>query len=452
MRIAIVGAGIIGVTTAYELTADGHEVTVFERRGSVAEEASFANAGVVAPGYVTPWAGPGMPRKVLAHLLAAHAPVRLNARLDAGTLAWLWKWWRACKPRRYQANRVRMHRLAMFSRERLHQLTHDLRLEYERQEGWLVLLRSAKDLAAAQPGLRLLGELEVAFEQLDAAGCRRVEPGLNPETPLHAGIHLASDEVGNCRQFAVLMRGHAQRLGARFRFHTTVQALRPGSAPVLTHCYLPPEDSAPNPIPIPIPSDARSGDGPQTVPMIAGPVSEEFDAVVLCAALGAPALLAPHGLRIPLLAVHGYSVTAPLRHLEEHPDLGPRSALMDERFKVAISRLGNRVRVAGSAELGGTLAQHHPGALATLYKVLNDWFPGAARLGQAQPWKGARPMLPDGPPVLGASGIEGLWLNLGHGSSGWALACGSARVLADALASRPPPVDVEGLGVERLRR
>jgi D-amino-acid dehydrogenase len=123
---------------------------------------------------------------------------------------------------------------------------------------------------------------------------------------------------------------------------------------------------------------------------------------------------------------------------------------MDERYKVAISRLGSRVRVAGSAEIGGALARHHPGALATLYKVLDDWFPGAARMSRAQVWKGARPMLPDGPPVLGASGIPGVWLNLGHGSSGWALACGSARVVADALAARPPAIDVEGLGVERL--
>ena len=439
MRVAVVGAGIVGVTAAYELAADGHEVTVLERRGSVAAEASFANAGVVAPGYVTPWAAPGMPGKVLSYLLARHAPVRLSPLLDAGTLAWLWKWWRACSPRRYQANRTSMQRLAMFSRERLHHLTHDLQLEYERNEGYLVLLRSAKDLAAAQPGLKLLSALGVPFDQLDAAGCRRVEPGLNPATALHAGIYLASDEVANCRQFALLMRAQAERLGARFRFHTTVQALRPGPAPALTCQFLPPEDSAPSSIA----AEARSS---------GGPVTEAFDAIVLCAALGAPALLAPHGLRLPLLAVHGYSITAPLRHLDEHPELGPRSALMDERYKVAISRLGNRVRVAGSAELGGRLAHHHPGALATLYKVLDDWFPGAARLSQAQRWKGARPMLPDGPPVLGASGIEGVWLNLGHGSSGWALACGSARVLAEALAGRAPPIDVEGLDVSRLVR
>jgi D-amino-acid dehydrogenase len=448
MRIAVVGAGIVGVTTAYELAAEGHEVTVIERRGGVAAEASFANAGVVAPGYVTPWAAPGMPGKVLSYLLARHAPVRLNAQLDAGTLGWLWRWWRACKPLRYQANRSSMHRLAMFSRERLHRLTHDLQLDYERNDGYLVLLRGAKDLARAQPGLRLLGEMGVAFELLDAAGCRRIEPGLNPEMALQAGISIASDEVANCRQFALLMRAQAQRLGVEFRFHTTVQALRPGRTPLLTQQYLPPEDSAL----ISVAAGEFDREGPSTVAQPAEAVTEAFDAIVLCAALGAPALLAPHGLRLPLLAVHGYSVTAPLRHLEEHPDVGPRSALMDERFKVAISRLGNRVRVAGSAELGGSLAKHHPAALATLYKVLDDWFPGAARLSQAQAWKGARPMLPDGPPVLGASGMDGVWLNLGHGSSGWALACGSARVLADAISGRAAPIDLAGLGVERIRR
>ncbi len=152
MRIAIVGAGIVGVTTAYELAADGHEVTVLERRGSVAEETSFANAGIVAPGYVTPWAAPGMRLKVLSHLWARHAPVRVNASMDAATLGWMWKWWRACNARRYAANRARMQRLAMFSRERLHELTRTLGLDYERSDGYLVLLRSARDRAAVRPG------------------------------------------------------------------------------------------------------------------------------------------------------------------------------------------------------------------------------------------------------------------------------------------------------------
>ena len=447
MRIAIVGAGIVGVTTAYELAADGHEVTVFERRGSVAAETSFANAGIVAPGYVTPWSAPGMPLKVLTHLWARHAPVRLNAALDFATLAWMWKWWRACNAKRYAANRARMQRLAMFSRDRLHALTRSLNLEYERADGYLVLLRSARDLASVQPGLAVLRELDVAFDILDAADCLRVEPGLNAATPLHGGVSLPNDEVGNCRQFALLLRAQAQRLGARFRFHTTVRALRPGARPLLTHEQMSEEETTR----FGGAGDAGSREGLATLPMALGPVTDEFDAIVVCAALGAPGLLAPHGLRLPLVAVHGYSITAPLRQRDDQFDVGPRSAVMDERFKVAITRLGRRVRVAGSAELGGSATRHHPGAIATLHKVLNDWYPGAARMSQAQQWKGARPMLPDGPPLLGASGIDGVWLNLGHGSSGWALACGSARVVADAVAGRAAPIDVDGLDVSRLR-
>jgi D-amino-acid dehydrogenase len=162
------------------------------------------------------------------------------------------------------------------------------------------------------------------------------------------------------------------------------------------------------------------------------------------------ALLRPVGLRVPLAAVHGYSISAPIRE----PLNAPRSGLMDERYKVAISRLGNRVRVAGSAEIGGDAAHKRPGAIQTLYKVLHDWFPGAAQLANTgaavQEWKGARPMLPDGPPVLGATGVPGVWINIGHGSSGWALSCGSARAVADLMGRRAPEVDLEGLGVERL--
>ena len=445
MKIAIVGAGIIGVTTAYELAGEGHEVVVFERRGSVAAETSFANAGVVAPGYVTPWAAPGMPRQVLGHLWSRHAPVRIGGGLGAAEIGWIWRWWRACRLRTYQANRLQMQRLAAFSRERLHRVTRELKLDYERSEGYLVLLRCAKDMAMVRPNLDSLVELKMRFELLDAAQCRAVEPGLSAETALHAGVYLPDDEVGNCRQFATLIRAEAQRLGVLFRFHTQVQRIVPGHSPQLVHRHAPPRSAAVEGAAELAPLAA--GD---TRPMAAEPDTERFDAVVVCAALESNALLRPHGLTLPMIAVHGYSITAPLRRFEVHPDHGPRSALMDERYKVAISRLGARVRVAGSAEIGGSPTRNNPKALATLYRVLHDWFPGAAHLSQAQVWKGARPMLPDGPPVLGRSGIEGVWLNLGHGSSGWALACGSARLLADSIARRTPPIAVDGLGVERL--
>ena len=420
MHIAVIGAGIVGVTTAFELASDGHEVTVFERCSSVAAEGSFANAGVLAPGYVTPWAAPGMPGKILRHCLSRHAPVRWGGRLGPGGTAWLWKWWRNCKTETYARNRGRMHRLALAGRIRRKALTEALQLDHERSDGYLVLLRRPKDLALAQAGLKILADLGTRFELLDADGCRRVEPDLNPQTGLHAGIHVVDDEVANCRQFAHLMRQEAQKLGARFRFGTTVQSIDAGARPTL-RCNA---------------SGAASQD--------------TFDAVIVCAALESRSLLAPFGLKLPLLAVHGYSITAPMRHRDGDVSGGPKSGVMDERYKVAISRFGNRLRVAGSAEIGGTLGRNNEKSLQTLHQVLNDWYPGVARLDQAQVWKGARPMLPDGPPLIGASGIPGVWLNLGHGSSGWAMANGSARLLADLVAGLPPSIDSEGLGIDRL--
>jgi D-amino-acid dehydrogenase len=449
MKVAVIGSGVVGVTTAWELAADGHEVTVFERRGSVAAETSFANAGVVAPGYVTPWAAPGMPGKVLSHLGRQHAPIRIRAPLSVGELSWMWRWWQACgSESAYQANRLSMQRLAGFSRERLHAITRSLRLDYERSEGYLVLLRTAKDLVLAQPGLASLTALHTRFELLDAGACRKVEPGLVDEAPLHSGIYLPDDEVGNCRQFTSLLRGEAQRAGVRFLFHTQVRKVTAGRAPQITHMHAPPGEATAM---MNLPAAGTPADARDTVPMAPMPVTEAFNAVVVCAALDSKTLLRPLGLKLPMQAVYGYSITAPLRRFEAHGDLGPRSAVMDEHYKVAITRLGARVRVAGGAEVGGRARPHNAKAVATLYKVLHDWFPGAARLSQAQVWKGARAMLPDGPPVLGASGIEGVWLNLGHGFSGWALACGSARVLADSIGGRTSPIETRGLALERLR-
>ncbi|MFT4194006.1 D-amino acid dehydrogenase [Ottowia sp.] len=416
MNIAILGAGIVGVTTAYELAADGHRVTVFERHATVAEGASFANAGVVAPGYVTPWAAPGMPGKVLGHLLARHAPVRIARPLAAADLGWMRRWLRACDAAAYAANRARLQRLAFYSRQRLHEVAARMAYDFDRGEGYMVLLRGDKDRRLVQPGLAVLRELGVPFHEISGEEARQIEPALHPQTPLAGAIHLPQDEVGNCRQFALILRDAAEALGARFMFNTPVARVDQSQAATLY-----------------IAND---------------PTPQRFDAIVVCAGVQSAALLRPLGIHLPLRPVYGYSISA---HIPE-PVHAPRSGVMDERYKVAITRMGQRVRVAGSAEIGGRPDAINDAAVRTLYKVLNDWFPAAGRLSSGvQVWKGARPMLPDGPPIIGASGVPGLWLNLGHGSSGWALSCGSARVLADLVAGRPPAIDTEGLGLERLR-
>ena len=415
MKIAIIGAGIIGVTTAYELAADGHEVHLFERRNSACEETSFANAGVVSPGYVTPWAAPGMPSKVLKYIFQKHAPVRIKLPFKHGELGWMSQWLKACKPAAYASTRSALQSLASYSAERLQHLSKTLELEYDSAQGYMVLLRDAREFEHIQANLKILTDAGFAHKMLDGDAARKIEPALSTATALHAAVHLPNDTVANCRQFALLLREKAQSLGAQFHFGTAVSHIQQGLQGIQVH-----HDKV---------EAARA-----------------FDHVVISAGVDSAALLKPLGIHIPLIPVYGYSVSAPVRE----PMDAPISGVMDERYKVAISRIGNRVRVAGSAEIGGDPNRINQSTIQTLYKVLDDWFPAAADTkgqtankgrGQVQVWKGARPMLPSGPPRVGASGVPGVWLNLGHGSSGWALACGSARLLADKMMGQKPTID-----------
>jgi D-amino-acid dehydrogenase len=280
-----------------------------------------------------------------------------------------------------------------------------------------MLLRTARDQQLAQPALQVIRDAGVAFREIDAVEARRIEPALNADTALAGAIHLPRDEVGNCRQFAMGLKTGAELRGANFRFNTAVVRISRSSPASL---------------------------------YIAGETQRRrFDALVLCAGVASASLLAPLGLTIPIAPVYGYSISAQIRE----PLNAPFGAVLDQHCQVAITRLGQRVRVAGGNEIGGAPGHKRAASLQTLYKVLHDWFPGAAQLSNGvQEWKGARPMLPDGPPVLGTSGLPGLWLNLGHGGSGWALSCGSARVLADLIGGQAPAIDLEGLGVERLSR
>ena len=416
MRVIVVGAGIIGVTTAYELATEGFEVLVLERRGGVAQETSFGNAGVIAPGYVTPWAAPGMPGKVLSHLFSAASPVILRPTLDPRLWRWLIRWVGECRAQRWRLNKRRMQRLAFYSRDRLHHLRGRHHLQYEQSQGYLQLVRSERALAQLAPVQALLTEDGVPFERLDAPACRRLEPGLSTLTPLAGGLHLPEDESGNCPAFAGALRREAQALGVRFQFDAAVQSLRI--------------------------------DGGRVTGVQQGSQHHPADAVVMCAGADSVMLLDPAGIRLPIWPVKGYSATVALR-----PDaIGPTRALMDETYKTAITPMGRRLRIAGTAEIGDRQLRLRPAALQTLIKVASDWFATAAPWSQAQYWVGARPMLPDGPPVLGSTPIQGLHLNLGHGSCGWAMACGSARVLADLLAGREPAIDLDGLTLQRYRR
>ncbi len=410
MRIAIVGAGVIGVTTAYELAADGHDVTVFELHGTPAEEASFAHAGLVAPGWLA------------ASRAALGGPDRLSALPWTATGRWLGAWRRAGKPAAWQSAATPLNALAQLGRERMQRLMHDLRLACDSTPGALVLLRSDKDLQALQAQGAFLLAAQVRHQWLAPAEALKLEPALDGATPLAGALHLPDDETVNCRQFTVLLRKAAQALGVHFVFQARVAPLEP---------------AAPTRLLITTPS---------------GEASAAYDAVVNCGGAQADTLMRPLGLRLPLLTLQGQSITAPLGE----PLNAPSMAVIDAATRTSITRVGGRLRVAGGIRLAGASRDRRPNETAALYRTLRDWFPAGARLSGAsvtvQEWQGRHALLPDGLPAIGPSGVPGVWINLGHGGAGWTLACSSARLLADRITGRAPALDPAGFDPSRLQR
>ena len=405
MQIAIVGAGIVGAATAYELAADGPDVTVYEQRGAAAEEASFGNSGLLAPSLLVPWAAPGIGGPLRRQVWGRAATLRL---LRGTGLGWLWRWSQAARQPGAPARLAALECLGRYSHARTRELVQALEVDIETSRGTLVLLRRPQDVEHVQPALQVLRDAGAAVREVDADTARLIEPGLSTDVPLAGALHAADGEAGNCRLFAQILRQAAQEHGARFVFNAQVRAL--SASPPGLHIA---GESAPR----------------------------HADAVVLCTGLASAPLLTPLGLRLPIAAVHGYAISTPVRD-DMH---APQGAVIDPQHRITILRQGQRVRVSGGAELGHGNGAHHEATLQTLYLALSGWFPGGALASspQVQVWRGARPTLPDGAPVIGASGLPGLWINAGHGACGWGLACGSARALADLIARRAPALDLQ---------
>ncbi|HTT12627.1 MAG TPA: D-amino acid dehydrogenase [Burkholderiaceae bacterium] len=413
MRVVVIGAGIVGVTSAYYLRQAGFDVTVFERNSGVAQETSYGNAGVIAPAYTGPWAQPGMPRKVLAYLFNPHAPVVFRPTFDRTLWRWLRRWYAECSLERFARNKARIQRIAYYSRDQLRALRTRLELQYEQTAGYLQLFRTQHELDRCAPARALLAEKGIPHRLLAPAECRALEPALADTAQLAGGLHLPDDETGNCAFFARQLKDRAEDDGVEFRFGVTVNALD------------------------------RRGDAVCGVLVDGEPFAA--DLCVLAAGVDSAAWLAPLGIELAIYPVKGYAATV---QVTNH-DRAPRLSVMDEDYKVAITRMGQRLRIAGTAEIGSRRLRLRASALRTLVRVAIDWFPAAAAYAQAQYWVGARPMLPDGPPLLGPTPIRGLLLNVGHGSSGWAMACGCARVIADLALGRTPEIDLDGLTLAR---
>jgi len=417
VKVAIVGAGFAGVATAYELASQHHEVTVFERRGSVAAEGSFAQTGLLAACAPLPWGVPGLQRQRLAHWVRPDGSIRASLTGVLAHAPRLWQLWRAGKLTPGTPRWSALQALAHASRQRVGELTLQLNLAYEQQSGGLVLLAEERQVAQVRAALAETSGLAQGLKLLDAEAARALEPALAGDWPLRGAVQLPSGMVGNGRQLAHLLKTHAQKLGARFLFDTEITALRGGSSPSL------------------VPTAGQA---------------QPFDAIVVCAGMGSRDLLATARLRLPLLTTWGHTLTAPLSHLDGHAPVGPRAAVVDASSGIVITRLGQRVRATGVTQLGGSTQDLPQAVLQQLYGALERAFPGCAVTREAHHWKGPRVRAPDGLPVVGPCSVPGLWLNLGHGPFGWALACGAAQLLARQLVSHALPFDAGPLAAKRL--
>lgn len=417
MKIAVLGSGVIGVTTAYYLALAGHEVLVLDRQPGPALETSFANAGEISPGYASPWAAPDIPRKALKWLFMRFSPLILRPKADPRMLQWILAILCNCTSARYARNKARMMRLAGFSREMLIKLRADTGIQYDqRMQGTVQLFRTHRQLDGMAKDVAVLGAAGVPFEILDRAGAIAAEPGLAfADEPFVGALRLPDDETGDCFKFTTGLADLAAARGVQFQFATTINAIET--------------------------------DGGRVTSVLTSGGKISADAYVVALGSFSPALLRPLGIRLPVYPVKGYSLTASVIREER----APQSTLMDETYKIAITRLGDRIRVGGMAEVSGFSTGLPGSRRATLVRSVGSLFPGAGDLESARFWSGLRPMTPDGPPVIGATAIPNLFLNTGHGTLGWTMACGSAQVLADIISGRRSAIDVEDLSIARYR-
>jgi D-amino-acid dehydrogenase len=415
MNVLILGSGVIGTTMAYYLARAGHEVTVVDRQPGPALETSYANAGEVSPGYSAPWAGPGVPVKAIKWMLMHHSPLVIKPMLDPAMWRWGLAMLRNCTEARYRVNKSRMVRLAEYSRDCLKQLRADTGIAYdERSQGTLQLFRTQKQLDAVGKDVEILKEYGVPYQVLEGDAYLEYEPALALVKHKFVGaLRLPGDETGDCFKFTSNLAAMAEALGVKFRFGVNIQGLE---------------------------QDGQRITGVRTD---AGMLSA--DKYILALGSYSPLLLKPIGIDIPVYPVKGFSITVPITDAA----MAPESTIMDESHKVAVTRLGDNIRVGGTAQLSGYDLRLDASRRNTLDFVVSDLFPKGGDVANAEFWTGLRPMTPDGTPVIGETRYDNLLLSTGHGTLGWTMAAGTGRVMADLVSGRSPEISMEGLTVAR---
>ncbi|WEM44536.1 D-amino acid dehydrogenase (plasmid) [Photobacterium sp. DA100] len=415
MEVIVLGSGVVGLTSAWYLRQAGHDVTVIDRQPRSAEETSFANAGQISYGYSSPWAAPGIPVKAMKWLLQEHAPLKIKPSVSPELYLWASKMLANCNTSRYQVNKSRMLRIANYSRECLKQLRSDFDLHYEgRQQGTLQVFRTHKQLEAVAKDIELLAESGTRYQELDVAGCIAAEPALaSVKDKLVGGLRLPDDETGDCYLFCQQLTELARQAGVIFRFDTEISRL--------------------------VVEDNRISSVHTSVGEL------RADAFVVAMGSYSPQVLSQAGIVVPVYPVKGYSLTMPVKN----SDAAPISTVMDETYKVAMTRFDDRIRVAGTAELAGFDLGLAEKRKATIAMVIQDLFPQGGEIEKAEYWTGLRPMTPDGTPVIGKTPIKNLFTNSGHGTLGWTMACGSGKLLADIISGSETDIDKTGLDVYR---
>ncbi len=415
MKVLILGAGVIGTTSAYYLSRAGHEVTVVDRQPAAGLETSFANAGELSYGYASPWAGPGIPVKAIRWLLMQDGPLVLRPKLDPRMWLWGLQLLANCTEKAYATNKGRMVRLAEYSRDQMIALRATLGLAFDgREQGTVQLFREQKQLDHAADDIAVLEQYGVPYEVLDPRGCIAAEPGLATSTvPFVGGLRLRNDDTGDCHMFTEALAALAAGQGVTFHYGTSITRI--------------------------------VVDGGQVSGVETSRGLLSADAYVMALGSYSPLMLRPLGISLPVYPIKGYSITVPITDAA----VAPVSTVMDETYKVATTRLGDRIRVGGTAEIAGYDTTLHPSRRGPLDRSLRELFPRAGDASRASFWCGLRPMTPDGTPVLGRSRLSNLYLNTGHGTLGWTMAAGSGQVLADIVSGKTPDIEVGDLGLGR---
>ncbi len=414
MNVIVLGSGVIGVASAYYLAKQGAKVTVLDRQSGPAEETSFGNAGQVSPGYSTPWAAPGIPFKAVKWMFQHHAPLAINLDGSMWQLNWMAQMLKNCNPQSYAINKERMTRVAEYSRDCLRELRKDTDIHYEhRSKGTLQVFRNEAQLEAVQRDIQVLQECGVAYKLLDKDNLNKAEPALEfAKDKLVGGLHLPNDETGDCYLFTNALAKLAESIGVDFQFNKNVQNL------------------------------IVEGDEIKGV-LVDGEVVTA-DRYVLAFGSYSRDFLKPLELDLPVYPVKGYSLTIPI----VDANFAPQSTVLDETYKIAITRFDERIRVGGMAELSGFNLGLKETRRQTLEMVTNDLFPGGD-LEQAFFWTGLRPMTPDSTPIIGATRFKNLFLNTGHGTLGWTMACGSGKLISDIVMQHKTDISTEGLSLNR---